>query len=31
MASALIMSTIIGFVLAAVYNTTGFEMATYVM
>lgn len=28
MASALIMSTIIGFVLAAVYNTTGFEMAT---
>jgi hypothetical protein len=27
-ASALIMSTIIGFVLAAVYNTTGFEMAT---
>ena len=28
MASALIMSTIIGFVLAAVYNTTGFEMTT---
>lgn len=27
-ASALIMSTIIGFVLAAVYNTTGFEMST---
>lgn len=30
-ASALIMSTIIGFVLAAVYNTTGFEMATCVI
>ncbi|GHJ88395.1 hypothetical protein NliqN6_4797 [Naganishia liquefaciens] len=30
MASALIMSTIIGFVLAAVYNTTGFEMTTWV-
>lgn len=28
MASALVMSTIIGFVLAAVYNTTGFEMST---
>jgi hypothetical protein len=27
-ASALVMSTIIGFVLAAVYNTTGFEMST---
>ncbi|KAJ9109928.1 hypothetical protein QFC19_001909 [Naganishia cerealis] len=30
MASALVMSTIIGFVLAAVYNTTGFEMSTWV-